>query len=180
MGTRAVVADIRDEQRPGWERFVCEESGRLLWDLTVRSDGHLFGGSQSEQNWYADQDGEVFMVPVSGSGISRVRFGGSAARLVPGEHPLAENVRRLRLSGASLAGEFCPDVHDWLAGRPRTVGPGRHRERPETGQDGIVAGRLVVSYAPGVEVEADQGLAGLGLNPYGTFTGQTLHDRAAA
>lgn len=180
MGTRAVVADVRNEQRPDRERFVCEASGRLLWDLTVRSDGHPFGGSQSEQAWYADQDGEVFMMPVAGSGVSRVRFGGSAARLVLGEHRLAENVRRLRLSRVPVAGEFCPDVHDWLSGPPRILGPARRREAPGTGQGAIVAGRLAVSYAPGVEVEVDQGLGHLGFDPSGTFTGRTLHDRAAA
>lgn len=81
MGTRAVVADVRSEQRPGRERFVCEGNRRLLWDLTVRSDGRLFRGSRSVQNWYAAQDGEVFVVPAEGTGISRLRFSGSAALL---------------------------------------------------------------------------------------------------
>jgi hypothetical protein len=178
LGISAAVADVRVEQHADAERFVCECNGRLVWDLTVRSDGRPSAGDPGAEEWFYTVEGrEVYRLPIGGSGISRSRFGRKAASVVVGEHPLADVVCQLG-STRSWAAEFSPDRHLWLAGPPERLGPaGRETEPmtlPETAQT-----RLVVSPTPGVEFEVDQGSDGLGWDPAGIFTGPTLQERSA-
>jgi hypothetical protein len=177
LGISAAVADLRIEQRLAQERFVCECDGGLVWDLTVRSDGKPSARDPGAQDWfYAMEDGEAYRLPVGGAGISRSRFGVKAASLVVGDHPLADTVRRLGLS-RSWAAEFEPDRQMWIAGPPEALGPaGRQIEVGSGG--GSTPARLVVSPAPGVHLEVDQGLEGLGWSE-AVFTGPGLRDRTA-
>ena len=70
---------MRVEQRLDHERFVCESEGRFVWDLTVRSDGRPSAGDPGAEDWfYTIEDGEVYRVPVGGSGISQGRLVTSA------------------------------------------------------------------------------------------------------
>ena len=176
-GTEALVGDVREEQRPGWERFVCEVSGQLVRDLRLRADGRPSAGESESGEWYVEQDGSVFTLPSAERGISRGRFGPGSARLVLGRHPLADAVRQLSLSRTSVGSEFLPDRHAWITGRPAFVGAaGRHEEMQPPGED-VTSGRLVVSYAPGIDVEVSQGA--LGDHPAGAVRGPALRERAS-
>jgi hypothetical protein len=178
LGIPAMVADVRVEQRIDRERFVCEAEGRLVWGLTVLSDGRPSAGDPGAEDWfYAVEGGEVYRVPVGGSGISRSRFGGTSASVVVGDQSLADPVRRLDLS-RSWAAEFMPDRQLWLAGPPERLGPSGREIEPVSVGEGT-RGRLVVSPKPGVEFEVDQALASLEWDPDAVFTGPGLRDRAA-
>lgn len=176
-GIPARIADIRVEQRIGWERFVCECDGQLVWDLTVRSDGQPSAEDREARDWfYAVEDGQVYRLPLGVAGVSRSRYGGKWASLVLGDHPLADPARLLDLS-RSWAAEFTPDRQMWLAGPAERLGP--------TGKDSEAAtdhrpnpGRLVVSPAPGVEVEIDQETADMGWDQGEAFTRATLDERS--
>ena len=178
LGIPAEVADVRVEQRLDHERFVCRSDGRLVWDLTVRSDGRPSAGDPGFEDWfYAVEDGDLYRVPVGGSGISRSRYGGKAASVVVGDHPLADQVRRLQLS-SSWACEFVPDRQLWLAGPPEWLGPAVRTTSP--GPAGLAAhGRLVVSPKPEVAFEVDQGLDSLGWEPAAVFTSPGLRSRCS-
>jgi hypothetical protein len=177
LGIGAAVADLRVEQRSDRERFVCEADGRLVWDLTVRSDGRPSAGDpRVEDRFYTVEGEEVYRVPVGGSGISRSRFGGKAATVVVGDHPLADRVRRLDLS-RSWGAEFVSDRQFWLAGSPEGIGPARREIEPMSVRE-ATRGRLVVSPTASVEFEVDQGLDGLGWDPGGVFAGATLRERS--
>ena len=157
LGIPAVVADLRVEQRLDHERFVCECDGRLVWDLTVRSDGRPSAGDPAAEEWfYTIERGEIYRVPVGGSGISRSRFGGKSTSVVVGDHPIADGVRGLGLL-RPWAAEFVPDRQLWLAGPPEGLGPAGPATEPLTLLESAKA-RLVVSPKPGVEFEVDQGL----------------------
>lgn len=177
FGIDAAVADIRVEQRLDRERFVCQCDGRLVWDLTVRSDGRPSAGDPGADNWFhAVEDGNVYRLPIRGSGISRSRLGPKSASVIVGDHPLAEPARRLKLS-RSWAAEFMPDRQLWLGGSVERLGPaGREVEPLAVGE--ATRGRLVVSPRTGVEFDVDQGLDGLGWDPEGVFTGPTLQERS--
>lgn len=126
LGVSASVAALRVEHRSGSERFVCVADEGEIWDLTVRSDG--FPTSPNEagaaQSFYAYEDGHVFRVPVGGSGRSLCRIGVRSASLELGDHPLADRIRRLKLSRSRVA-EFSPDRHFWNTGAPERVGVSR-------------------------------------------------------
>jgi hypothetical protein len=174
LGFRAAVADIRVEQRVDRERFVCEGDGRLVWDLTVRTDGRPAAGDPgTEERFYAVEDGEVYRVSVSGSGVSRSRYGSKSAGLVVGQHALADPVRRLDLS-RSWAAEFMPDRQLWLAGPPEGIGDTRPATKLPVPRP-AAQGRLVVSPQPGVEFEVDQRR---GWDLDAAYTGSGLRERA--
>ena len=178
LGVPAAVADVRVEQHTDEERFVCECDGRLVWDLTVRSDGRPSAGDPGVEEWfYTVEGGEVYRVPIGGSGVSRSRFGGKASSVVVGDHPLADVVHRLGVT-RSWAAEFSPDRHLWLAGPPERLGPAGRETEPTTFPEAARA-RLVVNPAPGVEFEVDQGRDNLGWDPQGIFDGPTLRERSA-
>jgi hypothetical protein len=177
LGVPAAVADVRIEQRLDHERFVCEVDGRPVVDLTVRSDGRPGAGDQGAQSWfYTVEGGEVYRLAIGESGISRSRFGRTAASLGVGDHRLADVVRRL---GATRpwAAEFSPDRHLWLAGAPERLGRDGRESEPTTLPD-VARAQLMLSPTTGVEFEIDQGLAGLDWDPEGVFTGPTLHARS--
>jgi hypothetical protein len=176
LGIPASVADVRVEQRVDRERFVCEADGRLVWDLTVRSDGRPSSGDPGASDaYYAIEHGEVYRVPVGGSGISRSRYGRKAATLRVGDHPLADVVRRLGVS-RSWAAEFVPDRHLWLAGPPEKLAPAGHETGPMLLSEAARA-RLVVSPTPGVDFEVDQTLDRFAWDPEGIFTGRWVVSR---
>lgn len=159
LGIPAVVADVRIEQRLDHERFVCECEGRLVWDLSVRSGGRPSAGDPGAEEWFYTIDrGEIYRVPVGGSGISRSRFGGKSTSVVVGDHPFADDVRGLGLL-RPWAAEFVPDRQLWLAGPPEGLGPAGRATEPLTLLETAEA-RLVVSPKPGVEFEVDQGPTG--------------------
>lgn len=170
LGIAASVADIRVEQRADRERFVCEADGRLVWDLTVRSDGRPAADRADSCDWfYTAQGGDIYRSPIGGSGVSRSRFGRDAATVSVGDHPIADQVRGLGLSRA-WAGEFVPDRHLWLSGAPEWIGSADTGLEPMPARIAARA-RLLVSPAPGVEFEVDQVVDGPGWDPADAFTG---------
>lgn len=178
LGIPAHVADVRVEQRLDRERFVCEDNGRLVCDLTVRSDGRPSAGRPGARDWfYAAEHSDVYRVAVGASGVSRSRLGAGAASVIVGDHPLAETVRRLNLSRA-WASEFVPDRHLWLTGPPERNGRAG-RQLVTSARRDVLRASLVISPTPGVEFEADQGIDSLRWNPEGVFTGPGLHDQAS-
>ena len=128
--------------------------------------------------FYAYEAGELYRVPVSGSGVSRCSYGHKSASLVLGRHPLARRLESLGLSESWIA-EFQPDREFWPAGSPKRVATER-LTAPATLPDlpGKAIEHLVVSPRPGVEFELDQGIDLLGLNPEGVFSGSALGDSA--
>ncbi len=125
--------------------------------------------------FYAAEDGEVYRVPVAGSGIDRSR-GGKVATLMLGDHPIAHQVHRLAMS-RSWAAEFSPDRHLWLAGPPRRLGTsGRQLEGMAPSES--TRGRLVISPQPDLEFEVEQGIDKLGWSPEAVFAGLSLRRRA--
>ena len=178
LGVPASVAALRVEQRLGSERFVCVADDGEIWDLTVRSDGRPTSADEAgaAQSFYAYEDGHVYRVPFGGSCMSRCRYGVRSASLSLGDHPLADRIRRLKLSRSRIA-EFNPDRHFWITGAPERVGASRPAasipQLPEK-----TCARLVLSPTEGVEFEWDQGIDALGFNPEGDFTRSSLHDRA--
>jgi hypothetical protein len=178
LGVPASVAALRVEARLESERFVCVADEGEIWDLTVRSDGRPAAADTTgaAQNFYAYEDGHVYRVPVGGSGMSRCRYGVSSASLTLGDHPLADRIRRLKLSRSRIA-EFNPDRHFWITGAPERIGG----SRPAASLPRLpkkTRARLVLSPTEGVEFEWDQGIDALGFNPEGDFTRSSLHDRA--
>jgi pimeloyl-ACP methyl ester carboxylesterase len=170
------VADVRVEQRLEHERFVCESDGRLVWALTVRSEGRPSAGKPGAEDWfYTVEEGNLYRLPVGGSGISRSRYGGKSSTVIVGDHPLADQVRRLQLS-SSWASEFVPDRQLWLTGPPEQLAAVGWKPPPApAGQ--ATRGQLVVSAKPGVEFEVDQGLDSLSWEPAAKFAGPRLGDR---
>ncbi len=178
-GVPAMTAALRVEQRLESERFISESAEGVICDLTVKTDGRpTVDQSAADMSFFAYENGELYRIPVGGSGVSRCRYGRKSASLVLGDHPLAQRVKRLDLSGPWVA-EFQPDRQFWMAGTPervaaRTVNP--PPPLPTLSQEACHP--LVVSPTPGVAFDFDQGVDRLGFDTEGVSSGSALSDRA--
>ncbi len=166
FGLPAFLADVRNDQWPGSDRFRCTEAGRLVLDLTVHAD--VRPRRITDRTWvYGSRDGAITGFPNTDSGSVRRRFAPGAARLDLGDHPAAARLRGLSISPRSLFGDI------WTGGLsvPGPIQVLGRAEWPGTAHEGTdrAQGQLVVSRVPGEDVEVDQGLGGLPFDPMGAF-----------
>lgn len=178
FGLPAFLADVRNDQRPGSDRFRCTEGGRMVIDLTVHAD--VRPRQITDRTWvYGSRDGAITGFPNTDSGSVRRRFAPGAARLDLGEHPAAARLHGLGISRRALFGDI------WTGGLS-VPGPievlGRSVRRSPGGgaAEGLESeralGRLVVSRRPGEVTEMDQGLGRLPFDPLGAFGVDPLPD----
>lgn len=176
MGTNKFLADVRNERRPGTERFVATEDGAMVYDLAVSTTGRP-SNNQAEWELFTDHEGHLLSWGQSLSSTSRLRPGGRSATLVLGDHPAADDLRALGLADRPVAALYEPDRVVRLSQWPTVLGPATRRLYDHPGSSADEAS-YVVSHAPGVDVPIDQGLADLTFDLQGTWRVQPLADIA--
>ena len=167
FGLPGFIADVRNDRWPGVDRFTCTESGRPVLDLTVHADVAP-RPILDDQRVYACRDDELLAFVNTDRGTLRRHVGRGAARLRVGDHPATAGLRALHLSGRSVLGDI------WTGGRSQpgafeALGHGERSGEEFRRAGEAAAARLVVSSEPGVDVEVDQGLAGLAVRSGGRF-----------
>lgn len=136
------VADMDFQEAPDVRRVQLSEGGQTILTMTVRPGGPVLTDHRPLVT-YTVLDGQLVETVVPVLGHVQARFGSRGGELLLGEHGIAEGLRRLHISTASVA------VFNYLghrsilpAGRP--VGPARSY-RGYQGEDQPF-GRLTVSY----------------------------------
>jgi hypothetical protein len=166
-GAPGFVADMRHELQATSDRFVCEESSQLVLDLTVSSTGKASTFSSAKERGFGIRDDTLIGIFSESDGTARNRFGRSSAALILGDHPVAQLLRGLRLSGRPFISGI------WLEGEQRMLEPVR-QFGPATARTDIykgtekLAGHLVASHIP-KKTEIDQGFQNLPFDLSGEF-----------
>jgi hypothetical protein len=169
-GAPGLVADLRYDVQPTFDRFVCEEDDRLIIDFKVSSTGRASTFSSGKERAFGICNGTLIGVFSESSGTARSRFGRSCAELHLGDHPITELFRDLSLS-RPLVGSV------WLEGEQRMVEPVRlfepavPRTNTYTGGERL-AGRLITNYKV-EETELTQAPEDLPFDPAGELTVQS-------
>lgn len=168
LGVPGFVADLRYELGPTFDRFVCEESDRLVADLTVSSTGRAGAFSSSKERGFGIRNGTLIGVYNDSHGTARSRYGRSSAELKLGSHPVTETFRNLKLSARPIASGVWLEGEQRMMDAVRVFGPAAPRTGVYTGSQ-ILVGRLIAGRMPD-EAEIDQGLAHLPFDPAGEVT----------
>ncbi|RBY79550.1 hypothetical protein DQ238_10155 [Geodermatophilus sp. TF02-6] len=136
------VADLDFAEERTARRVTLAEAGATVLTLTVRGRGPVLTDRRPAV-MYTELGGQLLETVVPMAGRLRVAFGADAGRLQLGDHPVAEQLRRLDVAPAPLAVFDHLDHRSLLpAGRP--IGP-VPPYRGHRGED-RAHGRLTVRY----------------------------------
>lgn len=158
------LADMRYEQREHHDRVLCHDDDALLLDLQVRTDGRPGDLKPAYLTAYAARDGLLLAWPMSMRGVQRTRLGPDAAQLTLGTHPSVQHLHSLGLSTTTLQGVAIPAGSLHISEHAEVVGSAQPPPAPlptSLHRDC----HLIISYAPGVDVEAGQHLDRLPFDP---------------
>lgn len=149
-GIPKFLADLRYEERAGFDRVVLSDRGTLVWDLQVRAEGKPTRFDVVVPV-YSDLGDDLLVAPMRAAGFQVEGRGAGCATLELGEHPVAENLRELDIDTAALASMFQP-YRVGVLDVPTVIGRAHSRH---TGFEGsqAEAASMVISHAPGLDVE---------------------------
>jgi hypothetical protein len=151
MGMPLFLADLRYEERAGFDRVAVSDRGQAVWDLTVRATGKP-ESFDSTTDIYSDLDGQLLRFHERSAGFQVQGRGQGCATLELGEHPVAEDLRSIGIEPHAMACMFLPSRITAITA-PEVIGAADAGHHPGYQGSDAEAARMILSHAPGVDRE---------------------------
>jgi hypothetical protein len=145
------LADLRYEERSGFDRVAVSEEGHLLWALTVHTAGKP-EAFDTTTAIYSQLDGQLIRCHDRLAGFQVQGRGQGCATLELGEHPVAEDLRGPGIDPHAWACVFQPS---WIGvmTAPEMIGAADAGHHPGYEGSDAEQARMILSQAPGLDRE---------------------------
>lgn len=149
MGMPLFLADLRYEERAGFDRVAVRDRGQAVWDLTVRTTGKP-ESFDTTSDIYADLDGQLLRFHERAAGFQVQGRGQGCATLELGEHPVAEDLRGLGIDPQAMACLFLPSRITAITA-PEVIGAADAGHHPGYEGSDAETAQMILSHAPGLD-----------------------------
>lgn len=168
FGVAVPVAAVREDRAPDRMCFAATEpGGAQILTLEVPAGGRATPIDQIDYDYFV-AGSHLVRLPFPTSGSQAVRLGGTSARLHLGQHPLADQLRRIGLSPRPLMAIVRRSVTETVDAPPERLAPAKVAPLEPAAADPVIA-PMVIGREDGREESVDQLLDGLPFDASGTF-----------
>jgi hypothetical protein len=168
FGLPEQVAAVREDRSPDRLRFTATDpDGALILDLEVPAGGRVTPVDQDGCDYFV-AGAHLIRSPYSQTGPQAFRLGGSKARLRLGQHPLADQLRRIGLSPRPLMTIVQHGLVQTVDRAPERLAPAAQPPPAPAAAEPLIA-PMVIGHEDGHEETVDQLLDQLPFDAAGTF-----------